>query len=133
MPPLSVNNFVGVVNTQTNRHLEVVDHGGGRKDVVRGQSNLGTKAVQWLRNFLHVKDPATKAFKAAVRRELGNDDALAQQVFQHAGIKSRKPLTEQKVQLASHKLGELLAPRHDENEIKILKEPRLNQSTSEDK
>lgn len=105
MPEVSLSSFRQLA--QTMRTDERVKLDGAQPDGTRGvrsSSNLGTKAARWLNNAFNIKDDATKAFKATVRRELGGDEQAAQRVFAAAGIKVSKVLTGERLVTALNRL-----------------------------
>lgn len=105
MPDVSLSSFRQLAETM--RTTERVKLDGAQPDGTRGvraSSNLGTKAARWLNNAFSIKDDATKAFKATVRRELGGDEQAAQRVFAAADIRVSKVLTGERLVAALNRL-----------------------------
>ena len=91
-------------------HVKLKERDDGSIDVVRGRNGLGTRAAQWFRNTLHIADPATKAFKAAVGQAVGGDRQAARTLLHNAGIHERKPLTQARIQAVNNALVAQQAP-----------------------
>jgi hypothetical protein len=113
--PLSTNltntTDTHVTETQGDRRLTLNQSKDG---LVPAKNTFGGRACALLRDagIIRSKNPATVAFKAALRQEVGSDK-LATQLFKKLGLGDHKPLTERRIETAAKYAEQVAAAKND--------------------